>query len=163
MQYRNIYSSQYLSPLHLLCLVHLCDSLVHYGSSSVDSSDVATFCLRSLEAAKVGYPFAGPLQKMFLMALSEYGVKISNELERSVGAANRIGPEDLLDACTRSSYRLSIAQILPNMEEQLGPDFMNGFDQISANRSPRDVSGQRPQAEAIHKQSRMEVGSLLNP
>lgn len=162
-QYRNLYSNQYLSPLHLLCMVHLCDSLVRYGSNDIDTSDVASFCLTSLEQAKVGYPLAGPLQKMFLSALNEYGIQISNEVERIVGTAVRIGPEELLDACSRTSYRQPIAQMLPNMNSDLGEEFMNGLQQIPDRPSPSQVTGRRPDADVMNRRSRMEVGSLLNP
>lgn len=162
-QYRNVYSNEYLSPLHLMCMVHLCDTLVRYGPNSVNTSDIASFCLRSLEQAKFGYPLAGPLQKMFLLALNDYGITISNSLEREVGAAARIGPEELLDACTRASYRQPIAQMLPNMEDQLGQRFMDGLQAFSERSSASQVTSQRPSPESIGRQKRMEVESLLNP
>ena len=160
-QYRNIYSNQYLTPLHLLCMVHLCDGLVRYGSKSIDTSDVVAFCLTSLETAKVGYALAGSLQKMFLIALSDYGVTISNELESQIDAASHIGPEEMLDACTRPSYRQPISQLLLGMDSDMGQEFANGLQEILRRRSPvQDTAKRRPHADSI---TRMQVGSLLNP
>lgn len=129
-RYSRLYTNYYLSPLYLFCLVHLCDAVVRYDASKEKSrTDYIYYCFTSLEQAKVGYPLAGPLQKMFRLALSDYGVLDPDEMERMIGASARIGPEELLEACTRPSYRLPIFQILPNVETSLGQDFMDGFRQ----------------------------------
>lgn len=100
---------------------------------------------------------------MFLSALNDYGIQISNELERKTGAAARIGPEELLDACTRTTYKQPIGQIIPNMGANLGQDFMDGFHRILEGRSLKQMVGQRPHSGSIGRQGKMEVGSLLNP
>lgn len=119
------------------------------------------FCLVSLEQAKIGYTVAGPLQKMFHVALSDYDIPISREMERHMGASIRIGPEDLLEACTRSSYRQPIAQLLPNMAPRLGQEFIDGYQQLFQGR-PSEQATAEAASVARGKQKRLEIGALLN-
>lgn len=158
-QYKRIYTNFYLSPLHIFCLVHLCDTVVRYDGQGDTTPKTVDFCLTSLEEAKVGYPVAGPLQKMFRLSLTEYNIPVSKELERMIGVAARIGPEELLEACTRPTYRQPITQILPNMEADLGQDFMNRWQRIAESRSEvRERSGSGSDGRG----KRLAIGSLLN-
>ena len=149
--------------MHLFCLVHLCDAVVRYDAyDEATRTECIHYCFTSLEQAKVGYPLAGPLQKMFRLALSDYKIPISDELERIIGASARIGPEELLEACTRSSYVQPILQILPNMEPGLGQDFMDRFQEAFEGRlaqhSQEETSSGRPRG----KQKRVDISALLN-
>ena len=120
------------------------------------------FCLTSLEEAKVGYPVAGPLQKMFRLSLTEYRIPVSDELERMIGTSARMGPEELLDACTRPTYQQPIAQIMPNMEAGLGQDFMNGWQHMAEDESAELPLGRSPGSGKYGKGKRLEIGPLLN-
>lgn len=142
--------------------MHLCDAIVRFEpSDNAGRTECIEFCLISLEEAKIGYTVAGPLQKMFHIALSDYDIPISGELERHMGASIRIGPEDLLEACTRASYRQPIAQLLPNMAPRLGQEFIEGYQQCFQGR-PSEQATAAASSTARGKQKRLEIGALLN-
>ena len=161
-QYKRIYTNFYLSPLQLFCLVHLCDAVVRWDGHGDTTPRTVEFCLTSLEEAKVGYPVAGPLQKMFRLSLTEYGISVPNELECMMGISAYLGPEELLEACERPTYRLPMAQILPNMEAGLGQDFMNGWQRMAEDRATEVRLGERSGFGAHDRGKRVEIGSLLN-
>ena len=151
-QYKSIYTNFYISPLQLFCLVNLCDAVVQYDGHGDTTPRTVEFCFTSLEEAKIGYPVAGPLQKMFRLSLSEYGIAVPNSIESIIGDSARLGPEQLLDACTRTTYKQPITQILPNMEANLGPDFMRWWHHTAESRY----------SEPHGKGKKVEIGSLLN-
>ena len=161
-QYQNAYSNFYLSPLQLFNMVHLCDAVVRYTGQSDLTPITVEFCLTSLEEAKIGYPVAGPLQKMFSLSLSEYGIPVPNELERMIGTSAHIGPEELLDACTRSTYKQPITQILPNMETELGQNFVNGWQRMAKGRLEETERRERSDSGSDGRGDRLAIGSLLN-
>ena len=156
-QYKKIYSNCYLSPLQLFCLVHLSDALVRYDGQGEATPRTVEFCLTSLEEAKAGYPIAGPLQKMFRVSLTEYRIRVSDELERSIRVPARMAPEQLLDACTRPTYKQPIAQITHNMEADLGQGFMDGLQRLAE--VPLEES---PDSGSSSRGKRMDIPSLLN-
>lgn len=162
MQYKRIYTNFYLSPLQLFCLIHVCDVVVRYDGHGDTTPRTVEFCLVSLEEAKVGYPVAGSLQKMFRLSLAEYSIPVPRELERMIGVSARIGPEELLDACTRPTYKQPIAQLLPNMEAGLGQNFMNGWQDIAESRSAELPLGEKLDSESYGRGKRLAIGSLLN-
>lgn len=95
MQYTTIFTNFYLSPIQLFCLVNLADALVRYGDFDDATVRTVEFCFTSLEEAKIGYPLAGALQKMFRQSLTEYRIPVSDELERMIevgGVYNREAP-----------------------------------------------------------------------
>ena len=142
--------------------MHLCDVLIRFEAfDNASRTECIEFCLISLEQAKIGYTVAGPLQKMFHLALSDYDISISGELERHMGASIRMGPEDLLEACTRASYRQPIAQLLPNMAPRLGQEFIEGYQQLFQGRPSEQATAEASSA-ARGKQKRLEIGALLN-
>ena len=156
-RYKRIYSNFYLSPLQLFCLVNLADAVVLYDGHGDSTPRTVEFCLTSLEEAKAGYPVAAPLQKMFCISLTEYGISISDELERMIRVPARMAPEQLLDACTRPTYRQPIAQITHNMEEGLGQAFMDGLQRLA------DVSLEESLGSGSSSRGKiMDIRSLLN-
>ena len=161
-QHAAIYTNNFLSPIHLFCLVILSDALVRYDDHGDATGRTVEFCFTSLEEAKVGYSIAGPLQKMFRLSLTECRIPVSDKLERMIGASARMGPEELLEACTRSTYRQPIAQIMPNMEADLGPAFVNGWQHIADGRPPEMPLGESPVSGSQRKGKGIEIGSLLN-
>ena len=161
-RYQNIYTNFYLSPLQLLCMVHLCDAVVRYDGHGETTPRTVEFCLTSLEEAKVGYPLAGPLQQMFRLSLGEYGIPVPNEVERMIGTSARIGPEDLLDACTRPTYKMPFSQILPNMEADLGQEFMNGWQHVAESSLAEPQFGERSRSGSVGGKDKLAIGSLLN-
>lgn len=158
-QYRNAYTFHYQSPIQLFCIVHICDALVKYDTAGVSTPDTVRFCLESLQESKVGFPMAGPLQKMFRLALAGYNIPLADDLERLIGPSSYYGPDELLDACTRPTYQQPIAQLLPNFDPSLAQDFMDAwqklYDERSEDNKPADVS-------ESDKQKSMQINSLLN-
>ena len=109
------------------------------------------FCLSSLEEAKTGYPLAGPLQKMFRVALSEYQIPIPRELERMMGSTLRLNSEELLKVCTRMTYRVPISQLLPSMDSDLSQQFVEEWQKFG------DRVG-----SSKGKLKSMDIGTMLN-
>ena len=162
-QYSRLYSNCYLSPVQLFCLVHLCDAVVRYDATDEASrTSCIQFCLSSLQQAKAGYSLAGPLQKMFRTALSDYKIPVTDEMEHLMGTSTHLGPEELLEACTRPSYRQPIVQILPNLVQTLGQDFMDGFQQHFGYSPEGQSVEHKPSAVTRGKQKRVDIGTLLN-
>ena len=160
-EYKNLYSNYYLSPTQLFSMVHLCEAIVHFDGQGSSTPDTVRFCLESLGEAKVNYPLAGPLQYMFRQSLAEHKIPVSDDIEQLLGTSSRLDPEDLLNACTRPTYKQPMALILPNMEKGLGQDFVNEWR--SKARTVERPQGTRFQAILSGKPKRVEIGSILNP
>ena len=155
-QYKRIYTNFYLSPIQLFCLVLLADTVVRYDGHGDTTPKTVEFCLTSLEEAKIGYPIAGPLQRMFRLSLTEYRIAVSDKLEKMIKASARIEAEQLLDACTRPTYKAPMAQIMPNMEPDVGQAFMDAWQHMELPLEENSGSGSNG------KGKRVEIGSLLN-
>ena len=150
-RYKIAYSDHFVTPLQLFCLVHLCDAVVRYDGAGEVSDQAIRFCLSSLEEAKTGYPVAGPLQKMFRVALSEYQVPVPRELERMMRSTLRLGSEDLLKVCSRLTFRVPISQLLPSMDSDLSQQFVDEWQKFG----DRDLSSRG-------KLRSMDIGMMLN-
>ena len=150
-RYKTAYSDHFVTPLQLFCLVHLCDAVARYDRSGEVTDQAIRFCLSSLEEAKTGYPLAGPLQKMFRVALSEYQLPIPRELERMMGSTLRLSSEQLLKVCTRMTYRVPISQLLPSMDSDLGQQFVEEWQKSE------DRVG-----SSTGKLKSMDIGTMLN-
>lgn len=150
-RYQITYSDHFVTPLQLFCLVHLCDALVRYDRRSEATEQAMHFCLRALEEAKTGYPVAGPLQKMFRVALTEYQISVSRELERVMNSTLRLGTEELIKVCTRPTYRLPFSQLLPNTKKDLSQQFVVEWQRFEdRQRMPKE------------RQTCMDIGAVLN-
>ena len=110
-----------------------------------------------LQEAKVSYAIVEPLQKMFCLALKEYDLVVPKDLEALVEPIAQYGPEELLDACTRISYRQPLNQIIPNMASSLSMDFMHVRKQLDGRSGANHLTA----AEAVIH-NRMQITSLLN-
>ena len=150
-RYKTVYSDHFVTPLQLFCLVHLCDAVVRYDGAGEVTDQAIRFCLSSLEDAKAGYPLAGPLQKMFRVALSEYQLPIPRELEQMMGSTLRLGSEELIKVCTRMTYRVPISQLLPSMESDLSRLFVEEWQKLG------DRVG-----SSKGKLKSMDIGTMLN-
>ena len=160
-QYRNAYSSFFLSPLQLLCLVQLADAVLRYDGKGETTPQTIHLCLTSLEAAKANYPVANALEKMFRNSLAEYKIPIPEEIELLVTKSDYLTPEELLDACTRATYRQPLAQILPQMEANSGQEFITRWQHLLLQAR---LSEERSRSSLVTSGSRkrVDIGSLLN-
>ena len=86
---------------------------------------------------------------MFRTAIKAIGLSISDDLERRLDASARLDPDELLDACTRPTYKQPSSQILTNTEAGLGQSFVDMLVNTMGDESRR-------------KQKRMDIGSMLN-
>ena len=160
-QYRNTYTSSYISPLQLLCLLHICDVLIRYDDSGESTSRIIHFCFTSLQDAKNSYAIAGPFQKMFRDALAEYNQPVPDELERMIGASAALTPEALLESCTRVTFKQPMFEFLPNMYEDAGEGFARIWRQDYEQGGPSG-GGRRTSFASSGNKNRMDIRALLN-
>lgn len=142
--YRLYFTYQYQSPLQLFSTVHICDSSIRFDRENPSIADTIRFCLESLQEAKVGYSIAGPLQQMFCLSMAEYQIPVPDDLVEAIHASSECEPEHLLDACTRPTYKQPLKQILPNLDKNLGVEFVQLCEEVARKNS-------------------MKIDSLLNP
>lgn len=161
-QYQDTYSNSYLCPFQLMCLVQLCDTMVKYNGTIGTAAQTIQFCLTCLEDAKAGYPVARALEKMFRNSLAEYRISIPDDVEAMVTQSDHLGPEELLDACTRATYKQPISQLLPQVQANAGQEFVTRWQQLF---SHGRLSDGRSRASSAMRGSgkKVEIGSLLNP
>lgn len=158
LQYSRTYSAIYQSPLQLFVVVHICDALVRCDSGDESTPEVTRFCLETLEDARISYALAGPLQRMFCLAIAEYGVALSDDLTQLAKSVSHFGPEDMLEACTRITYRQPSNQILSNLEPGIARDF-SYIRKHMADGYPPEAEGEDASSG---KKLRMQIKSLLN-
>ena len=159
-QYRDAYSYFYLSPIQLLCLVQLCDAVIRYDAAGEESPQTMYLCFTALEEAKDGFPIAGALEKMFHNSLTEYKLQVPPELEEIARRLRDYGPGDLLDACTRPTYRQPVSQIVPNIQDDAAETFISRWERLF---SQRGLPEGRPRAASGGEGPKLNIGSLLNP
>ena len=160
-QYRDTYSDFYMSPLQLLCLVQLGDAVLRYDGAGETTPQTIRLCLTSLEAAKGSYPIANALEKMFRNSLAEYKIPVPEEIELLVTKSDHLTPEELLDACTRATYRQPMAQILPQVQENSGQEFITRWQHLLA-QARLSEERSRPRSTTSGSGKRVGIDSLLN-
>ena len=158
LQYSRMYSAVYLSPMQLLVVAHICDVLVRYDTGNESTPAVTRFCLETLEDARVSYALAGPLQRMFCLAIAEYGVAPSDDVTKLATSVSHYGPEEMLRACTRITYRQPSSQILSNLERGIAAQFSHLRTHM-ADGYPAEAEGD---GASSGKKIRMQIQSLLN-
>ena len=140
-------------------MVQICDALVRYDRADPESStvlEVVEFCLNSLQEIRISYPVADSLQQMFRMSLNEQGISIPVDLQRRFAAFARMTPDDLLDACTRPTYRQPVQQIMFNMEPDLGHHFIHMWSDLAGHRGGGKHKGKQKEPKA------MDIENMLN-
>lgn len=113
----------YQSPLQLFVIAHICDALIRFDSGNEFTSKVTRFCLKTLQDARINYALAGSLQQMFCFAIAEYGIALSNDLTELTKSFSHYGSEEMLEACTRITYRQLSSQIVSHLESEITHDF----------------------------------------
>ena len=158
LQYQRMYTAVYQSPLQLFVVVHICDTLVRFDSGNESTPELIRFCLETLQDARVSYALAGPLQRMFCIAVEEYGIPLPMGLNDLAQSVSQYGPEEMLEACTRITFRQPSSQI----QLRLKPGIARDFTFIRT----RMADGEPPEAEGSESSSgqqvRMQIKSLLN-
>lgn len=163
-RYQERYSFHYISPLYLLCTVHICDCLAtnaHPNDYINDFPDPVRFCFAALEEAKFSYPIAAPLQKMFATSLTDANVPIPPDLTPLIRSLNSLCLDDLLNAVTRPSYRQPIGQLVPSMDKTLAWDFVQELERRGL--APKGNSKGKARWDEADGVGKMGVGAMLNP
>lgn len=95
---------------------------------------------------------------MFANILTEHDIPLAADLAHLVGPSYKYQLEDLLNACSRSSYRPPIAQLLLNFEETLAQDFMAEWQAACDQQAHRGLEDPK----TVYTQRMMHIDSLLN-
>lgn len=160
-QYRDAYGALYQSPLLLFCLVHICDAIVSHDGQVSFTASAIRFCMEYLQDAKARYPLAGPLQTMFATSVIETGNAMPSDLRHLPGNDHTYQLDDLLNACTRASYRIPIAQLLPTMSPTLAEDFVREWWATTGQQQHvnQEIS---PRSSADTSTRSLHINDLLN-
>lgn len=158
LQYQRMFTAVYQSPLQLFLVLHICDAFVRFDSGNESTPEVARFCLETLQDARISYALAGPLQRMFCLAIEEYGIPLSDEVADLARSCSQYGPEEMLEACTRITYRQPSGQLRLSLRAGIARDFSYIRTHMP--------DGEPPEAEGENasssKELRMQITSLLN-
>ena len=157
-QYRMVYTCRYQSQLQILCLVHLCDFLVRFGSPK-QAQDASTFCLHSLKESRTGFAVCGPLQELFRRTLVECGVPMPPDLTDLMSPVTDFCLDDIMDACTRLSYMQPVDMVRRRLQPSVAHDWEKETMKMNASSpSSSNSSGwRRDENEKL-----MQIRSILN-
>ena len=153
---KRLYSARFSMPLLTFCLVYVCDSLVRFSPQEPPASETVEFCLEVLQETSAGFAMCGPLQALFCQTVGECGVQVSDETRAVMGSFDHYVMDDILDACTRLSYRQPIDQILLRIDPEMANDWPGEWQ--------RQVVAATGQARRGSNASGryLQIGNLLN-
>ncbi len=117
-RYRNALTNRYQPPLQAFQLVHLCDAILRVGPAERDGlgQRIVVFCLEMLGEALPDFAFVGPLQAMFCQTARESGFVLPDDVDALMQGRSAYGPEELLDACERTTYRQPAGLLLGRLD-----------------------------------------------
>lgn len=153
---RRLYSARLSMPLLSFCLVYVCDGLVRFSPQEPSASDTVEFCLEVLQQNSAGFALCGPLQSLFCQTVEECGVQLSDEMRAIMGSFDHYVMDDILDACTRLSYRQPLDQFLLGIDPEIAKEWPGEWQ--------RQVVAATGQARRGSSSSGryMQIGNLLN-
>ena len=160
-RYCRMYGAAYQTPIQLYCLVHICDAVMTHDRRGQSKPEAIRFCMEVLEEAKQSYPLAKPLQHMFAAAVNECNISLPDDLERLLGSNERYQVDELLNACTRLTYRTPIDQLKPNLEPTLADDFIDEWQRASKEEMNDELESPTSFVRQDNQRS-MNISSLLN-
>ena len=164
LEYREHYSFDFISPLQLLCMVHICDvmaTVAEVDDYIHDLTDPIRFCLETLNEARFSYPIAAPLQKMFIISMNEANAPIPPDLRETVREVESLGLDELLNSVTRPNYKQPTSQLQPSMEQTLAWDFVQELTRRGL--GPGGQSKGKGRWDDADGVGRVNVEDLLNP
>ncbi|KAI9750970.1 MAG: hypothetical protein M4579_006230 [Chaenotheca gracillima] len=165
-QYRNLYTFRLQSRLQVLCMVHICDCLVRFGTRS-EAEDAASFCMRALDESGPSHGVCGPLQELFRHMVVQSGIELAVPATDAASNTTSFTLDEIMDACTRLTY----AQPVEQVRRRLSPEFIEKWNEESMQlNSPTDVTladEQRRRSTASAEMERerersMGISSILN-
>ena len=153
---RRLYSARFFLPLVGFCLLHVCDSLIRFSPRDPPASDTVEFCLEVLQQNSSGFALCGPLQSLFCQTAEECGVQLLDETRAVMGLYDHFVMDDILDACTRLTYRQPIDQILLRIDPEIANDWPGEWQ-----RQVVVAIGQARRASSFSGRY-MQIGNVLN-
>ena len=150
---RDLYSSRFSMPLTTFCTIHLCDALMRYSPQQPPAGQVVSFCLNLIQQPSPGFGIRGPAQELICRTAIELGLDLPEDVRSHVGTPAKYSIDDILDACTRLSYRPPLAQTTRQMDPAIAKTWSAEWEKrVHEPDSPTVTSGGRD----------MRINSLLN-
>lgn len=154
---RRLYSGRYHLPLMAFCAVYLGDALIRYSPSDPLAPKVVAFCLEVLHDNRPGFAICGPLQELFRRSAVTCRVALPSTLRELMKPNQHCGVDDILDACTRISYRQPIEQIVQHIDPSIAEDWDEEWRRIFG-----PLESNRPLQGRADNERFMHINSLLN-
>jgi len=153
---RRLYTTRYQTPLLSFCILHLGDALLRYSPNEPPASDVAVFCMEMLSKTSAGFAVCGPISALFRQTAVELNVELPPAADGEIGEPIEYSMDEILDACTRLTYRQPTEQINRLMDSSIAKNWVAEWEeqvvQPNQKRSRRESSSGRY----------LQIGSLLN-
>ncbi|MCJ1388678.1 hypothetical protein MMC18_001527 [Xylographa bjoerkii] len=132
-------------------------ALPHGISSAIELEELVPHVLSLQETAdgRGGFAICGPLQEMFRRTAESCGAPMPNDLEDIMGPRTEYTTEDLLNACTRLSYKQPVDNIILNMDRNITIDFAHEWKEL-IDTSEASSTGSSERAKS------MRIDDLLN-
>ena len=153
---RRLYSTRYQTPLLSFCVLHLGDTLLRYSPDEPPAPSVAVFCLEMLSKTSAGFAVCGPLSSLFRRTSNELGVELPADIDERIGKSVEYSLDDILDACTRLSYRQPTEQALRHMDSSIAADWATEWEKQIV--EPKLKHSRRESSSGRY----LQIGSLLN-
>lgn len=135
---KRLYSSRYLSPLMMFCLVHLGDAVISYSPQDPPARETLRFCLQTLQQTRAGFALCGPLQCLLTQRAEGCGISIPEDLRELAESFDHYAMDDILDACTRLTYAEPLDQIMRHIHPAIAKEWNGEWEaQIIARKRGR--------------------------
>lgn len=153
---RRLYTTRYQTPLLSFCILHLGDILLRYSPHEPPASDTAVFCLEMLSKTSAGFAVCGPLSAIFRRTAHELSVELPLDLDDRIGTPTSYTVDEILDACTRLTYRQPTEQTIRHMDQSLAIEWVAEWEK----------QVEEPKRKRLRRESSsgryLQIGSLLN-
>ena len=131
---------RYFVPFITFCTIHLCDAVAHWSLNQAEKVAAVRLGCEILERNRAGFQICGPLLQLFRTTIDQYsGIDISNELDGRYGVRDQHTMDEILDASTRLTYTMPVAQISkwldPNFQSQWPHEWVRQMGNIRRRRS----------------------------
>lgn len=130
---RRLYSARYLSPLVMMCTLHISDAVIRHSPQPQDSKfalETILFCFESLQEAGAGFKICGPLQELFRRTVVGSSLSLPDNLEDLIRPPEKFGVDQILGACTRLEYTQPLSQVLKHIDPSIGSDWLHYWQSL---------------------------------
>ncbi|KAI9710090.1 MAG: hypothetical protein M1820_002892 [Bogoriella megaspora] len=126
-RFREQYQNRYQTPLQAFHLIHLCEAAIQVSQLNEEAQRIASFCLEMLSDALPGFPFVGPLQAMFCQTVTDLGLLLPDNAVELMGGRSDYGPEEMLDACERTTFVQPVHMLVERLDPAISEDFQTAW------------------------------------